>query len=190
MTKIYYILLFFSIIFFTGFTGRPVLKDGNAEKINSVNFRNLYRINDSVYRSEQPDRKGMAELKNLGIKTILNLRNGKDDISETKDMQLILRHVPINTWKLSYNDIVNALVVLKKSEKPVLVHCLHGSDRTGAVIAAYRMAFENWSKEDAIAEFRDERYGYHEKWFPNILEVLESINVEVLKNDVNRNILP
>jgi protein-tyrosine phosphatase len=76
---------------------------------------------------------------------------------------------------------------LENSKKPALVHCLHGSDRTGAVVAAYRMTYENWSKEDAIAEFKEERFGYHEKWFPTILEVLQSIDIDSLKSDVNRN---
>ncbi len=187
MIKIYHILLVFSIVFLVGFTGKPNIKDGNVEKINSVNFRNLYKINDSVYRSEQPNKNGMCELESLGIKTILNLRNCKDDINEIKDTHLILKHIPINTWRFSYDDIVNALAVLGKSRKPILVHCLHGSDRTGAIVAAYRMTFENWSKEDAIAEFKEEKFGYHEKWFPNILDVLQSLDIEALKSDVNQN---
>ena len=66
----------------------------------------------------------------------------------------------------------------------MLVHCKHGSDRTGCVVAAYRMVFNNWSKEDAIQEFKDEKFGYHENMFPNLVNLLESIDVESLKTEV------
>ncbi len=175
------------MVFSVGFTGKLNLMDGNVEKLNSANFKNLYKINESIYRSDQPNKKGMSELERLGIKTIINLRNRKNDKNEIKNTQLILKEIPINTWKFSYDDIVKTLIILNGSRKPVLIHCLHGSDRTGAIVAAYRMTFENWSKEDAIAEFKEERFGYHEKWFPGILDILQSIDIELLKSDINKN---
>lgn len=154
------------------------------QSINSENFSNLYKLNDSVYRSEQPNKKGMQELEKLGLKTIINLRNRRNDNKEAKGTNLNLIHLPINTWKFNYNDILISLKELEKAEKPVLVHCLHGSDRTGAVIASYRIVYEGWTKADAIAEFQEEQFGYHEKWFPKILSLLESLDVEKLKTDL------
>lgn len=181
MFKAFPILLAFSLFFFAGFSQNTSEK---VEKINSVNFNNLYKINDNLYRSEQPKRQGMRELEKLGVKTILNLRNARNDNNEMRNIPMASEHLRINTWKFSYNDIVNALIIIKKSQKPVLIHCLHGSDRTGAVVAAYRMTVEHWTKEDAIAEFKDPRFGYHDEWFPNILEVIEAIDIEKLKQDV------
>lgn len=184
MRKIYDLLFISILIFSFGFTDPPMLSQ--AEKIDASHFSNLYKVNVLLYRSEQPTQKGMSELKELGVKTVINMRNRRNDNKENKEAQLILKHIPINTWKFSYEDIVETLIEIKNAQKPVVIHCLHGSDRTGATIAAYRMAFENWSKEEAIAEFKEEKFGYHETWFPKILVLLESIDIEQLKKDVGR----
>jgi tyrosine-protein phosphatase SIW14 len=68
--------------------------------------------------------------------------------------------------------------------KPILVHCKHGSDRTGCILAAYRIVQDGWSKEEAMKEFREGGYGFHEKWFKNILRLIENINEEQLRKDV------
>ncbi len=155
-----------------------------AKKISLVNFHNLYQVNDSIYRSEQPSRKGVNELKTIGVKTIINLRNQERDNQRNKNTDLIIINIPINTRKMSYKDVLKTLKVINMCQKPVLIHCLHGSDRTGAIIASYRMVFENWSKQRAIEEFMDEKYGYHNKWFPNIPHLLESLDIDKLKDEV------
>lgn len=43
----------------------------------------------------------------------------------------------------------------------MVVHCWHGSDRTGAVIAAYRIVQQGWSQHDAIDEMINGGYGFH-----------------------------
>ncbi|MBT6746049.1 MAG: protein tyrosine phosphatase, partial [Flavobacteriales bacterium] len=58
------------------------------------------------------------------------------------------------------------------------------ADRTGAAIAVYRMAIQGWEKQKAIDEFRNGDFGYHEELFPNILALLESIDIDALKKDL------
>ena len=155
-----------------------------AQKIQSSSFQNLYKVDENLFRSEQPTKMGMKELQGLGVKTILNVRNLSNDNCEGKSTNLILRKKRINTWTIKYDEVVSALKIIQESPKPVLIHCKHGSDRTGCVVAAYRMSFQNWTKEDAIYEFKSGGYGYHEDAFKNVLLLLESIDVEKLKNDL------
>ena len=49
----------------------------------------------------------------------------------------------------------------QKRKIPVVVHCLHGVDRTGLVCATYRILVQGWSVEDAWAEAL--RFGLH--WY-------------------------
>jgi len=154
-----------------------------SQKVSVTGLSNLHQIDSDLYRSEQPNVQGMVSIESLGIKTVLNLRNARNDNREGKESRLSLKHIPINTWTMSYEDVVDALKAINQSEKPVLIHCLHGSDRTGCVVAAYRMANQGWSKEEAIDEFLNGGFGYHEKWFPNILNLLNSLDVEKLKAD-------
>ena len=155
-----------------------------AEKVNSKYFKNLYKINDSLYRSEQPSKKGFKELEAAGVKTIVNLRRLKDDNQKAKNTNLKLEHIRLTTKKITEEDIIKVLKTIHKSKKPVLVHCWHGSDRTGITTAAYRIVFENWTKEQAIAEYRRPEFGYHEKWHPNLLDILNNLDVERLKAEL------
>ncbi|WP_047245256.1 dual specificity protein phosphatase family protein [Maribacter thermophilus] len=162
------------------------LQEGVSEKMASDHFHNFYKVSDQLYRSEQPSKKGMQELEAMGIKSILNLRRQKTDEKKLKDSDLHLDRIPLKASKLDEVDIFNALYLLQQAEKPVLVHCWHGSDRTGAIVAAYRIVFDNWSKEQAIAEFTEDRFGYHQGRFPNLITLLESLDVDTLKKKLRQ----
>ncbi len=82
---------------------------------------------------------------------------------------------------MSEDDLIYALRVIKNAQKPILIHCWHGSDRTGATTAAYRIVVQGWSKDDAIAELRQPEFGYHEDWYPNIIELLKNLDVEKMR---------
>lgn len=143
-----------------------------ASSENSENLQNFYRVNDNIYRSQQPDAMGMSELEKKGFKTVINLRHYKKDDTVARNTDLILKHLPINTFTLSKKELAKGIEMLRTAEKPILVHCLHGSDRTGALIAAYRIVELGWSKEEAILELKFGGYGYHQIFFPNILWTL------------------
>src|SRR3712207_3969440 len=42
-----------------------------------VNIKNFGRVNENFYRGAQPDAEGFAELKKLGVKTVIDLREDK-----------------------------------------------------------------------------------------------------------------
>lgn len=153
-------------------------------KIESGNFKNLYKVSDDLYRSEQPDTKGFAELEKLGVKSILNLREYHSDVSKAKNTALVLYRKRLAAGELTQNEIAECLKIIKDAPKPILVHCLHGSDRTGAIVAAYRMVVENRSKEDAVKELLDDRFGHHERYYKNIRILLENLDIEYLKKEI------
>ncbi len=151
------------------------------EKVSSKRFKRLYRINDSVYRSEQPSRNGFRELEALGVKTAITFRRNKDDTKKAKGTAIALVHMPLKTAELTEAQITEALRAINEAEKPVLVHCWHGSDRTGAIMAAYRVVIENWTPEEAIKELRLPDLGYHEKWYPNVVELITTLDKEAIR---------
>ncbi len=143
-----------------------------AQAIPHENLNNFHQINTEVYRAAQPSKMGMLSLTDQGFKTVLNLRHLKKDNALIEDDSLVLEHLSINTWTLSHKEILKGVELLKSAQKPILVHCLHGSDRTGAIIAAYRILEMNWTKEEAIAELKFGGYGFHQFYFPHILWLL------------------
>ena len=182
MKKIGLLLLVLFCFFEFGFAQQE-----NFEKIASKHFKNMYKINDVLYRSEQPSKKGFKEVEGLGIGTVLNLRRLKDNSKKAKGINLEQKHIPIKTKELNYQEIIDALKIIKKAKEPVLVHCWHGSDRTGTVVAAYRIIIENWTKEKAITEFTNATFGYHKKMYPNLLELLKNMDVDFIRKALNEN---
>jgi tyrosine-protein phosphatase SIW14 len=152
--------------------------------IDSEHLSNFYRVDENLFRSEQPKAAAMKELEAIGIQSVLNLRRTKTDKRKARNTELELRHVRINTWTINYAEVVNALQEIKDAPKPVLVHCMHGSDRAGAVVAAYRIAFNGWTKEQALEELRFDGFGFHERWFPHIVRLIENIDEQQLRREV------
>jgi tyrosine-protein phosphatase SIW14 len=156
----------------------------NVKKIDSGTFQNLYQVNDSIYRGELPTSEGIHELTNLGVKSFLNLRFFRSDKRLTKETSIQTFHEPVNAWTMSEGEIIEALLMLKAAPKPMLVHCVHGSDRTGTIIAAYRIVFEGWTKEEALKEMLNPVYGFH-SCFQNLIFLIEHLNVERVKRALN-----
>lgn len=154
------------------------------QKVESKYFKNLYQVNDSLYRSEQPNRRGIKELEAAGIKSIITFRRKKDDTRKAKGTSLQLESIPLKASELTEAKITEVLRVIHEAPKPVLIHCWAGSDRTGVMTAAYRVIFENWPKEKAIEEMRFPDFGYHEKWYPNLVDLIRDMDVDKVKREL------
>ncbi len=155
-----------------------------ALAVNHTTLENCYRVSDELYRCEQPDKKDIAALQALGIHSILNLRQYHTDPKAFEQAGFTLLLHRIDTDDITVDDLVAALRLFRTAPRPVMVHCWHGSDRTGSVVAAYRIVFQNWTPAAALAELRHGDYGYHEKWFPNIITLLEKIDADALRKRV------
>jgi protein tyrosine/serine phosphatase len=144
---------------------------------------NLHRVDAKVWRSSQPTRHDFRKLKNeQGIGEVLCLRRWHSDVEEARGLKL--HHIRMNAGEIRDEDIVAALRVMVSAEKPLLVHCFHGSDRTGVVVAMYRMVVQNWPREKAIAELSAPRHGHHADVFPNIREYLATVDVKSIRRQV------
>ncbi len=158
-----------------------------AQPIIGAELYNLYKVSDDIYRSAQPDEEDFPILSLLGIKTILNLRHYHADESEVESNEFILQRLKLDALNIQLDDLVKAMQIIDSSPKPILVHCWHGSDRTGAVIATYRMVFQNWSKKKAIDEFLNGGYGYHAVIFSNIEKLLKNLDLQKMRKQIKNN---
>lgn len=143
----------------------------------------IYKLDDKVYRSEQPDRKGFDYLRSFGIRNVLNLRDHHKDDSKARGTGLTLYRVEMSAGKITVDEVVAALRIIRQSAGPIVIHCWHGSDRTGTVSALYRIVFQNWSKEEAIEELMKGGYGYH-AMYKNIPEFIRAADIESIKKRV------
>ncbi len=157
------------------------------QKIESKYFKNLYKVSDSLYRSEQPNKRGFRELEKAGVKTVINFRRDVDDARKVKKTGLLTERIPLKASEMTESHIIEVLQLIHKSPKPVLIHCWHGSDRTGIMTAAYRVVFEGWPKEKAVKEFRYPDFGYHEKWYPNLVDLIMDLDTEKIRRELGIN---
>ena len=151
-----------------------------ADKIERRGLPNFHKVSDVYYRGAEPDAAGFRELKAMGIKTVIDLRFFHSDKKEIKDIGLGYEKIRFNTWHPEDEDVVKFLkIMIDKSKQPVFVHCRRGADRTGMMTAIYRMAIQNWPKEEALKEMRNEDFGFTE-FSQNIVDYLEDIDPATL----------
>lgn len=127
---------------------------------------NLHKVAPLLYRSALPKALHGQGLATLGIGTVINLRQTPDPVA-LSEKGITLVHLPIDTWAVDKYDILatmRAIQAAKAQGKPALIHCYHGSDRTGVMVAMYRILFQNWTTEQALYEMKYGGYGYHPIW--------------------------
>ncbi|RLL40145.1 protein tyrosine phosphatase [Acinetobacter cumulans] len=147
---------------------------------------NLYQVSPWLYRSEQPSNALMPTLQHNQIHTIINLRARDADTQPFAQKNLALVHIPIHTWSISRNDLLQVMKQLQAAQaqhQNVLIHCYHGSDRTGASIAMYRIIFEGWSEADALAEMKHGGFGFHPIWI-NIEALFRPENIKWIREQL------
>ncbi|WP_226989253.1 tyrosine-protein phosphatase [Desulfuromonas sp. TF] len=160
--------------------GRP---SAWASPLPSAQLKNFYRLDSKVYRAAQPSAVGFAELKALGISNVLNLREHHiDSGEETAGMNLF--RVPMAAGSVTTDQVIAALRIISNSDGPILIHCWHGSDRTGLVSAMYRIVFQGWEKEAAILELTDGGYGYHAFFYGNIPKLIRAADIAAIRKAV------
>jgi len=119
-----------------------------------------------LYRGGQPDDEGIAWLKSIGVRTIVNLRHFHGDTEGERAAAAGLRYerIPLASSRAPTRAQVAQFLELVKDPalRPIYVHCLHGVDRTGAMMAVYRMEMEGWPTAEAFAEM--EYFQAHPIW--------------------------
>jgi protein tyrosine/serine phosphatase len=114
-------------------------------------------VSERLYRGAQPDDSALDNLRRLGIKSIINLRTTNDcwdpEPTAALNQGLVYTNVPLKgLGRPTADQIRRILELIDSLPAPVYVHCQHGCDRTGTVVACYRIQHDQWSGEVALRE--------------------------------------
>lgn len=160
----------------------PVRALGQKRTIKGVG--NFGEVTPNLFRGAQPSQEGFEALAKMGIEIVVDASGDRTDLEAQEVGKLGMQYVEIK-WHCPFpNDdiFVRFLKVLQENpSKKVFVHCRLGEDRTGMMVAAYRMAAQGWTADDAMQEMH--RFGFsashhifcpglasYEKSFPKHLE--------------------
>lgn len=123
---------------------------------------NFHEVDANVYRGAQPSLQGFRNLAALGVKTIVDLRGDDrlpEEQKEVEDLGLRYISVPMSGLTAPTDEqIARILAVFDAADAaPVFAHCREGKDRTGTVVACYRISHDHWTNDKALAEAK--QYG-------------------------------
>jgi tyrosine-protein phosphatase SIW14 len=138
---------------------------------------NFNMVSDQILRGGQPSDDGFKKLAGRGVKTVVDLRS-LDEHSVPHEKQIVeadgMRFVSIPMKGIgapSQEQVSKALGVLENSDNwPVFVHCRRGSDRTGTVLACYRIAHDHWKNQKALEEAKTYGLSSFERAMRNFIE--------------------
>lgn len=155
-----------------------------ASRITVLGVSNFAKVTPDLYRGGQPKPVGYANLKKMGVDIVVDLRLSGKGTERRNVEQAGMTYVAI-PWHCLFpkdKDFAKFLAVLRGNKgKKVFVHCRYGDDRTGMMIAAYRMAFEGWTSKEARKEM--DKFGFHHLACHSLVPYEEHFPEHLQKND-------
>src|SRR5215831_7000762 len=136
-----------------------VAKTHSDPAFSNIKIRNFGKMDDRLYRGAQPNESDYKDLKALGVKTVIDLR--EDPVSyEKRAVEAVgMRYVNIPMSDSSYPKPESIDAFLKLVNDPatgtMYVHCAGGRHRTGVMGAVYRFNVNHWSYDQAYTEMKD-----------------------------------
>ena len=150
-------------------------------------LENVGRVTPEIYRGTQPARKGYETLKKMGIRTVINLRTSMSEKKHVEAAGMRSIEIPLGTFNNGEREKVDRVVALlaDPANRPVFVHCRQGRDRTGIVVAAYRMKIQGWPLAAAEAEM--DSFHFNDVWV-NLRRFLHRYAAGLDRNGRNGNV--
>src|SRR5438445_1337558 len=127
-----------------------VLLTAWAQAASPAGVPNFYRVNQGIFRGGQPSVQGLRNLAKLGVKTIVDLRASTEqsdwEAKQVKSLGMQYVHVPFHAHlPPTQGEIERAFSVFENgSQWPIFIHCHGGRDRTGMIVACYRISHDGW----------------------------------------------
>jgi tyrosine-protein phosphatase SIW14 len=132
---------------------------------------NFHQVNNLIYRGGQPSGQDWQSLAKLGVKTVVDLRRESEHSTreearavESTGMRYV--NVPLEGLSAPPNQAVARVLAILNSGESVFVHCRAGRDRTGTMIACYRISHDRWENRKALQEAKS--FGIH--WFEGAMK--------------------
>ena len=151
--------------------------------MNDEHLPNFARINDQLFRGGQPTPEGIRKLAELGVRTIINFRDTQSSVLREKAIAaehgIELINLRLSNWFAARDEDIHRIIDVIRDPKnqPVFVHCKRGADRTGTVVAIYRMLIDGWTDREANREAKKHGIGWWQVWMRDHIKAYYRRNI-------------
>ena len=132
----------------------------------TVKIKNFGQMDERFYRGAQPKEKDYKALAQLGIRTIIDLRDDPEEYAKSTAESVGMTYINIPMIAKKYPTPEATDMFLKTVNDPAtgkfFVHCAGGRHRTGAMGAVYRFQFYHWDFEQVYREMK--QYDFYTSW--------------------------
>ncbi len=141
-----------------------------GQHLKAKGIANFGQVTPTLYRGGQPSSEGFEKLAHMGIDIVVDTGRSKRDETLIKNLGMAYISLP---WYCPFpKDGVFERFINVTRENPgkkIFVHCRLGDDRTGMMIAAYRMGQQGWTAKEAMQEMHEFGYrGVHHLMCPGL----------------------
>ena len=188
--KLRSLILLFGLLFVFG--NAPVTRAANGKnaaasvspvKISIAGIANFGQVDAHLYRGAQPESAAYAALRMLGVDTVVRFNpEGQNLAAEKAQVESFGMNFVSLPWsglgEPTHEQVVSFLALLRDNpDSKIFVHCRVGADRTGVMVAIYRLTFSHWTMEQTLAEMY--AFHYHHLWLPHLQRYVESFPAAV-----------
>lgn len=154
--------------------------------LQSPELPNAYQLTENFYRGAQPTIIGYRMLAERGVKTIISFRTHKPNKQLIESLGMKSVHIPLIPALITPSQMAEFLrIVADPKNQPVYVHCRHGADRTGTMVAMYRIVFQHWTQKQALEELKSPLFG-HNKIFFTLPSHIKMVNATKLSGKIQK----
>jgi len=164
--------------------------DSTAMLVQPV-IDNFDKVSTEIWRGAAPSDEAIKHLAGHGFKTVVDLRmscgacHHEQALVHNLGMKYI--HIPMGLKKPSIQQIVSFLrVVNNEQNQPVFVHCRQGADRTGMLVAIYRILVQHWPYADVYDEMRLHHF---KPWLAGMKRTVELVAENATAQDILRGLM-
>ena len=155
-----------ALLAFIAILSLAAISSAQENSSSSVTIKNFGQLDERFYRGGQPKEKEFRELAQLGIRTIIDLREDPEPYEKPTVESLGMTYVNIPMIAKKYPTPEALDLFFKTVNDPntgkFYVHCAGGRHRTGVMGAVYRFKFYNWDFEQVYKEMK--QYDFYTRW--------------------------
>ena|SRR5688500_835208 len=158
------------VVAFAGVSFGQISK--TSEAFPNVKIKNFGQMDANYYRGGQPKEDQYRSLKELGVTTVIDLRNDPEEYEKPAVEALGMTYVNIPMDDAEYPSEAAIATFLKEINDPangvMYVHCKGGKHRAGVTGAVYRFNKYHWNYDQAFAEM--ERFNFDTSWGRKVMK--------------------